>query len=54
MLIEEVHNLYPSPSIIRMIKSKRVRWAWFVTRLGEKKNIHRILVRKPEGNRLFR
>jgi hypothetical protein len=40
---EELHNLHPSPSIIRMIKSRRVRWAGHVTRMG------RLLVGKPEG-----
>jgi hypothetical protein len=44
---EELHNLYPSPSIIRMIKSRRMRWVGHVARMGEK----RILVGKPEGRR---
>jgi hypothetical protein len=48
---EELHNLYSSPSIIRLIKSWRMRWARHVTRLGEKMNAYRILVGKPEGNR---
>jgi hypothetical protein len=38
-------------SIIRMIKSKRMRWAGHVARIGEKRNAYRILVRKPEGKR---
>jgi hypothetical protein len=46
-----VHNLYSSPSIIRMIKSRRVRWAGNVARMGAKKNAYRILVGKPEGKR---
>jgi hypothetical protein len=41
---EELHNLYSSPNIIRMIKSKRMRWAGHVTRMGEKRNSYRILV----------
>jgi hypothetical protein len=41
---EELHNLYSSPSIIRMIKSRRMRWAGPVARMGEKKNAYRILV----------
>jgi hypothetical protein len=45
---EELHNLYSSPSIIRMIKSRRMRWAGHVSRMGEKRNAYRILVRKPE------
>jgi hypothetical protein len=48
---EELHNLYSSPSIIRMIKSRRMRWAGHVTRMGEKRNAYRILVGKPEGKR---
>jgi hypothetical protein len=47
--IEELHNLYSSPSIIRMIKSRRMRWAGHVGRMGEKMNANRILVGKPEG-----
>jgi hypothetical protein len=35
---EELHSLYSSPSIIRMIKSRRIRWAGHVVRLGEKMN----------------
>jgi hypothetical protein len=35
---EELHNLYSSPSIIRMIKSRRMRWAGYVARTGEKRN----------------
>jgi hypothetical protein len=46
---EELHNLYSSPSIIRMIKSRRMRWAGHVTRMGEKRNAYRILVGKPLG-----
>jgi hypothetical protein len=48
---EELHNLYSSPSIIRIIKSKRMRWAGHVARMGEKWNVYRLLVRKPEGKR---
>jgi hypothetical protein len=44
-----LHNLYSSPNIIRMIKSRRMRWAWHVVRIGEKRNAYRILVGKPEG-----
>jgi hypothetical protein len=45
---EALHNLYSSPSIIRIIKSKRVRWAGHVARMGEKRNVYRLLVGKPE------
>jgi hypothetical protein len=46
---EELHNLYSSPSIIRIIKSRRMRWAGHVARIGEKRNVYRLLVGKPEG-----
>jgi hypothetical protein len=48
---EELHNLYSSPSIIRIIKSRRMRWAGHVARMGEKWNMCRLLVGKPEGKR---
>jgi hypothetical protein len=48
---EELHNLYSSPNIIRTIKSRRMRWARHVARMGEKRNAYRILVGKPEGRR---
>jgi hypothetical protein len=41
---EELHNLYPSPSIIIIIMSRRIRWAGNVARMGEKRNSYRILV----------
>jgi hypothetical protein len=48
---EELHTLYSSPSIIRMIKSRRMRWSGHVARMGETRNAYRILVGKPEGKR---
>jgi hypothetical protein len=48
---EELHNLYSSPSIITMYKSKRMRWAGHVARMGPKTNAYRRLVVKPEGKR---
>jgi hypothetical protein len=48
---EELHNLYSSPSIIRIIKSRRMRWAGHVAQMGEKRNVSRVLVGKPEGKR---
>jgi hypothetical protein len=48
---EEVRNLYSSPNIIRMIKSRRMRWAGHVTRMEAKRNACRVLVGKPEGKR---
>jgi hypothetical protein len=43
--------LYSSPNIIRIIKSRRMRWAEHVARMGEKRNAYRLLVGKPEGRR---
>jgi hypothetical protein len=43
--------LYSSPSIIRIIKSRRMRWEGNVARMGEKRNAYRLLVGKPEGKR---
>jgi hypothetical protein len=43
---EELRDLYSSPSIIRIIKSRRIRWAGHVARMGEKRNAYRLLVRK--------
>jgi hypothetical protein len=48
---EELHNLYSSPNIIRLIKSRRMRWTWHVARMGEPRNAYRILVGKPEIKR---
>jgi hypothetical protein len=48
---EELHTLYSSPSIVRMIKSRGVRWTGHVASMWEKRNAYRILVGKPEGNR---
>jgi hypothetical protein len=50
---EELRDLYSSPSIIRIIKSWRMRWAGHVARMGEKRNAYRLLVGKPEGKRLL-
>jgi hypothetical protein len=48
---EELRDLYSSPSIIRIIKSRRMRWTGRVARMGEKRNAYRLLVGKPEGKR---
>jgi hypothetical protein len=48
---EELHDLYCSPSIIRIIKARRMRLAGQVTRIGEKRNAYRLLMGKPEGRR---
>jgi hypothetical protein len=47
----ELHNLYSSPDIIRQIKSKRMRWAGHVARMGQGLNVYTVLVGKPEGKR---
>jgi hypothetical protein len=48
---EELHGLYSSLSIIRVIKARRMRWAGHLARMGEVKGAYNILVRKPEGRR---
>jgi hypothetical protein len=48
---EERHNLYSSPSRIRIIKSRRMRWVGHVARMGEKRNVYGLLVGKPDGKR---
>ncbi|KAJ4448372.1 hypothetical protein ANN_10388 [Periplaneta americana] len=47
----ELHALYTSPDIIRNIKSRRLRWAGHVARMGESRNAYRVLVGRPEGKR---
>jgi hypothetical protein len=46
---EELHDLYSSPSIIRVMKSRRMRCVGHVGRMGEKRNVYRLLVGKPQG-----
>jgi hypothetical protein len=48
---EELHDLYSTPSIIRIIKLRRMRWVGHVARMVEKRNAYRLLVGKPEGKR---
>jgi hypothetical protein len=48
---EKLRDLYSSPSIIRIIKSKRMRWVGHVVRMGEKRNAYRLLVGKQDGKR---
>jgi hypothetical protein len=48
---EEFRDLYSSLSIIRIIKSRKMRWAGNLARMGEKRNVYRSLVGKPEGKR---
>jgi hypothetical protein len=48
---EELCDLYCSPNIVRAIKSRRIGWAEHVARIGERRGVYRILLRKPEGKR---
>jgi hypothetical protein len=48
---EELRELYSSPSIIRIITSRRMRWAGHVAPMREKRNTYRLLVGKPKGRR---
>jgi hypothetical protein len=48
---EELNDLYFSPSIVRVIKWRRMRWAGRVVRMGDRRGIFRVLVGKPEGKR---
>jgi hypothetical protein len=46
---EERHNLYSFPDIIRQVKSRGMRWAGHVARMGEERTVYKVLVGKPEG-----
>jgi hypothetical protein len=48
---DELHRLYSSPNIIRVIKSRRMRWAEHLARMGEGRGVYRVLVGRPEGKR---
>jgi len=48
---EELNDLYSSPDIVRVIKSRRIRWVGHVARVGEERGVCRVLVGKPEGRR---
>jgi len=48
---EELNDLYCSPNIFRVIKSRRIRWAWQVACMRERRNVYGVLVGKPEGKR---
>ena len=50
---EELNYLYCSLSIVRVIKSRRMRRAWHVAHTGERRSIYRVLVGKPDGKRLL-
>jgi len=46
---EELNDLYSLPNIVQVVKSRRMRWAGHVARMGEDRGVHRVLVGKPEG-----
>jgi hypothetical protein len=46
---DELHSLYSSPNIVRVIKSRRMRWAGHVPRMGKGRGVYRVLVGRPEG-----
>jgi hypothetical protein len=48
---DELHNFYASPNIIRKIKSRKMGWAGVVTRMGDMRNVYKIMVGKSEGKR---
>ena len=48
---EELNDLYSSPNIVRVIKSRRMRRAGHVARMGEERGVYRVLLGKPEGKR---
>ena len=48
---EELRDLYSLPNIVRVVKSRRMRWAWHVARMGEGRGVHRVIVGKHEGKR---
>jgi len=51
LLNEELSDLYSSPNFGRVIKSRRMRWVGHVARMGERRGVCRVLVRRPEGKR---
>jgi hypothetical protein len=48
---DELHSLYSSPNIVRVIKSRSMRWAGHVTRMGEGRGVYKVLVGRTEGKR---
>jgi len=48
---DELNDLYTSPNIVRVINSRRMRWAGHVARMGERRGVYRVLVGKPDGKR---
>jgi hypothetical protein len=50
---EELKDLYSLPNILRVVKSRRMRWAGHVARMGKDRGVYRLLVEKPEGRKLL-
>jgi hypothetical protein len=48
---DELHSLYSSPNIVKVIKSRKMRWAGHVARMEERRGVYRLLVMRPEGKR---
>jgi hypothetical protein len=48
---DELHSLYSSPNIVRVVKSRKMRWAGHVARMGEGRDVYRVLVGRPESKR---
>jgi hypothetical protein len=48
---DELHSLYSSPNIVRVVKSRKMRWAGNVAHMGEGRGVYRVLVGRPEGKR---
>jgi hypothetical protein len=51
--IDELNDLYSLPNIVRVAKSRRMRWVGHVARMGEERSVHRVLAGKPEGKKLL-
>ena len=50
---EELNNLYSSPNIVRVKKSRRIRWVWNVALMRERRGVYRVFMEKPEGKKPF-
>ena len=48
---EELSDLYALPNIVRVVKSRRMSWPWHVAHMGQGREVHRVLVGKPEGKK---
>jgi hypothetical protein len=48
---DELHNLHSSPNIIRVLKSRKIRWSGQASHIGEMRNVYKILIEKCDGKR---